>query len=67
MKKIIDNDIMPEYDFSKAKKVGTKYSKRLKEGSNVVIIEPALRKSFPNSRAVNTALKKYLQIRKAAS
>ena len=37
-----------------------KYAKRFKEGSNVVVIDPDLSDAFPNSEAVNEALRDYL-------
>ena len=45
-----------EYDFSKG--VRGKYHKRLlKEGSNVVVLEPDVAKAFPDSASVNEALR----------
>ena len=37
-----------------------KYTKRFKEGSNIVVIDPDLSDAFPNSDAVNEALRDYL-------
>ena len=37
-----------------------KYAKTFKEGSNIVVIAPDLSGAFPNSRAVNEALRDYL-------
>lgn len=55
---IIDDDLRPEYDFDYAKAVRGKYVKRLlKEGANVIVLEPDIAKSFPNSAAVNDALR----------
>jgi CO dehydrogenase/acetyl-CoA synthase gamma subunit (corrinoid Fe-S protein) len=59
-------EMLAEYDFSKAKRVGSKYVKMLNEGSNIVVLDPALQKSFPTSESVNNALKLVLQIRRAA-
>ena len=42
-------------DFSKG--VRGKYYERAKAGSNVVLLDPDLLESFPNSKAVNTALR----------
>jgi hypothetical protein len=45
-----------EFDFSKAER--GRYAKRLKaEGSNLVLLEPDLAKTFPDSAAVNAALR----------
>jgi len=51
-----------EYDFTKGER--GKYAKRYREGTNVVLLDPELRKSFPNDEAVNDALREYLKIRK---
>jgi len=40
------------------------YSMRHARSSNVVVIEPDLTKAFPNSRAVNAALRQLLRIQK---
>jgi len=37
-----------------------KYAQQYKEGTNVVVIEPDLMRAFPNAKAVNDALRKYL-------
>ncbi len=37
-----------------------KYAKRYREGTNVVLIDPDLQKLFPNSEAVNRALRAYV-------
>jgi len=37
-----------------------KYAKRFREGTNLVLIEPDLHKVFPDSDAVNRALREYL-------
>ena len=37
-----------------------KYTKQYREGTNVVLIEPDLRKLFPDSDAVNRALREYV-------
>ena len=56
-----------EYDFDYSKAVRGKYHKRiLKEGSNVVVLEPDIAKAFPTSAAVNDALRVVLQAGQAA-
>ena len=37
-----------------------KYARRLAETTNVVVLEPAVAKAFPNDRAVNQALRKLI-------
>ena len=44
-----------------------KYAKRVKEGSNVVVIDPDLSDAFPNSEAVNEALRDYLASQERAA
>ncbi len=52
-----------EYDFRKG--VRGKYTKKYKEGTNIVLLDPELRASFPDDEAVNKALRELLEIRKA--
>jgi hypothetical protein len=59
-------EMLAEYDFSKARRVGEKYTKMLKEGSNIIVLDPSLQKNFPTSESVNNALKLVLQIRQSA-
>jgi hypothetical protein len=44
-----------------------KYAQRLRESSNVIVLEPELAKAFPNARAVNTALRRLLRAREASA
>lgn len=55
-----------EYDFASMKggKRG-KYVKRLRESSNVVLLEPEIAKVFPNDEAVNQALRGVLNTARA--
>jgi hypothetical protein len=51
-----------EYDFDYSKAVRGKYYKRLlKEGSNVVVLEPDVASAFPDSASVNKALRALLE------
>jgi len=47
-------------DLSKA--VRGKYFKQMQEGSNIVLIAPDLMETFPNSEAVNVALRSLKEI-----
>jgi hypothetical protein len=38
-----------------------KYAARYQEGTNIAVIEPELHRLFPNSEAVNRALRKYAE------
>ncbi len=49
-----------EYDFSAG--VRGKYVKRYRRGTNVVILDPALAKAFPDSKSVNDALRALLAV-----
>jgi hypothetical protein len=54
--------VRPEYDFDYSKAVRGKYYRRLlKEGSNIVVLEPDVAKAFPSSDAVNDALRSVLK------
>lgn len=55
MKREIEREMLPEYDFSKG--VRGKYIGRLAKGSNVVILDRDVQKLFPDSAAVNAALR----------
>lgn len=50
-----DDDMLPEYDFSKA--VRGKYYERYRQGTNVVLLDPDVADVFPNATAVNDALR----------
>ena len=53
----------PEYDFDYTKAVRGKYYRRLlKEGANVVVLEPDVAKAFRDSAAVNEALRLLLAV-----
>jgi hypothetical protein len=58
----LSTELRPEYSFDYSKAVRGKYFRRLlKEGSNVVVLEPDIAKAFPNSAAVNDALRSVLK------
>jgi hypothetical protein len=44
-----------------------KYVKRYREGTNVVLIDPDLHQLFPDSDAVNRALREYVATGKTAA
>jgi hypothetical protein len=44
-----------------------KYAKSYREGTNVVLIDPDLHKLFPNSEAVNRALREYAVKKRTAT
>jgi hypothetical protein len=55
MKKQTDPDLLPEYDFSGG--VRGKYVARLAKGCNIVVLDDDVRRLFPDSVAVNAALR----------
>jgi hypothetical protein len=63
----VSEDLRSEYNFDYSKGVRGKHYKRiLKEGANVVVLEPDVAKAFPNSAAVNDALRVVLKAGQAA-
>lgn len=57
------DELRPEYDFDYSKAVRGKYYKKLmKEGSNVVVLEPDVAKAFHDSASVNEALRSLLDL-----
>ena len=59
-------DMRAEYDFDYSKAVRGKYYRRLlKEGANVVVLDPDVAKAFRSSAAVNEALRSLLRMSEA--
>ena len=57
-----EDTLRPEYSADLITSgVRGKYASRYKEGTNVVVIEPDLHKIFPDSEAVNRALRQYVK------
>ncbi len=54
MKKKTD-DMREEYDFSQGAR--GRYARPYAEGSNVVVLDPDVAEAFPDSKAVNDALR----------
>jgi hypothetical protein len=53
-------EMLDEYDFSQG--VVGKYAKQYAEGTNIVLLDPDVAKVFPDSEAVNQALRAIAQI-----
>jgi hypothetical protein len=54
----LDDDMLPEYDFSKMRVVGRGiYAERFRSGTNIVLLDRDVREAFPDDRAVNEALR----------
>ncbi len=63
---VSSDDIRVEYDFDYSKAVRGKYYRRLlKEGANVVVLDPDVAKAFRSSAAVNEALRSLLRMSEA--
>jgi hypothetical protein len=62
------DDMRAEYDFDFSKAERGRYAKRIKaEGSNLVLLEPDLAKTFPDSVAVNAALRSVIAFAKLSA
>ena len=60
-KRLEDEDTMrPEYDFSKAVRWVT--AARYAQGTNVVLLDPDVAAFFPDTRAVNEALRTFARL-----
>lgn len=61
------SEMRAEYHFDYSKGVRGKYYRRLlSEGANVVVLEPDIAKAFPDSAAVNDALRVVLKAGESA-
>lgn len=54
------DELRDEYDFSQG--VRGKYAARYSDGANVVILDPDIAKVFPDSAAVNKALRARMDV-----
>ena len=54
------DEMLPEYDFRGG--VRGKYAARYAEGTNIVLLDPDVAAAFPDSAAVNTALRALAEI-----
>ncbi len=61
MKKKTDQDadeMRPEYDLRKLKFIGRGiYAERYRSGTNIVLLDPDVRRAFPDDESVNEALR----------
>lgn len=61
------DDLRPEYTFDYSKAVRGKYYRRLlKEGANVVVLDPDVAKAFRDSTSVNEALRSLLKVARSS-
>jgi hypothetical protein len=70
MKKVDDNtdELRPEY---RRENFGTmvrgKYAARMRESSNIVVLDPDVAEAFPNAEAVNQTLRRLLELAKSST
>jgi hypothetical protein len=63
-----DEEMSPEYDFSKMKLVGRGvYAERYRSGTNIVKLDPDVRKAFPDDEIVNETLRAVAKARRQAA
>ncbi len=61
------DDLRPEYDFGRMEGMRGRYAARFAEGSNIVRLEPDVAELFPDSDAVNRALRALAEIARRQS
>ncbi len=61
-----NDDLRPEYDLNKLLKGGVrgKYAKHYQAGTNLVLLDPDVRRSFHSEKAVNDALRLVIELRR---
>nr|VFJ71090.1 MAG: hypothetical protein BECKFW1821C_GA0114237_102569 [Candidatus Kentron sp. FW] len=62
-----EDGLRPEYDFDFSKAERGKYYRQYVEGTNVVVLDPDVATAFPNSEAVNDALRAMLRLTEQVS
>jgi hypothetical protein len=62
----MSDELRPEYDLTRLFKNGVrgKYAKRYQAGTNLVLLDPDIRKAFRSEKAVNDALRLVIELRK---
>ncbi len=65
----MSDELRPEYDLGLLLKGGVrgKYAKRYHAGTNLVLLDPDVRKAFRSERAVNEALRLVIELRKVGT
>lgn len=64
-----NDELRPEYDLRQLLKGGVrgKYAKRYHAGTNLVPLDPDIRKTFRSAKEVNDALRLVIELRKVGS
>ena len=62
----VSYELRPEYDLRRLLRTGVrgKYAKRYQAGTNLVLLDPDVRRAFRDGKAVNDALRLVMQLRK---
>ena len=62
----MNDELRPEYDLAQLLKNGVrgKYAKRYHAATNLVLLDPDIRKAFRSEKAVNDALRLVIELRK---
>ena len=65
----MNDELLLEYDLGQLLKGGVrgKYAKRYHAGTNLVLLDPDVRKAFRSERAVNAASRLVIELRKIRS
>lgn len=59
----MEDELRPEYNFAQMEGgVRGKYVERYHSGTNLVLLDPDVARSFPNDAAVNDALRMLIQV-----
>jgi hypothetical protein len=60
------DDLRPEYDLRELLKGGVrgKYARSYRAGTNLVLLDPEVRRAFRDEKAVNEALRLVIELRK---
>jgi hypothetical protein len=62
------DELRPEYkreDFGQM--VRRKYAARMRETSNIVVLDPDIAEAFPNAQAVNQTLRRLLELARSST
>jgi hypothetical protein len=60
------DELRPDYDLREVLKGGVrgKYAKRYQDGTNLILLDPDVRRAFRSERAVNEALRLVIELRR---
>ena len=68
VKSELNDWLRPEYKRSDlGQLVRGKYAKRIRESTNIIVLDPQVAKVFPNDEAVNNALRELMKLSRSSS